>query len=92
MILNQVETDFSSLFKFFLAYLIIFQSFAALSTLKINKSSNMEKICQKMKKISFHLALKPQFCHGTLLKPGFWVLPDPSLILIHTYDEGSEID
>ena len=56
------STKIFFIFAKFLPYLMIFQSFASLSTLLyFEKSSNMPKIWQNMKKSPFNLPLNPFF-------------------------------
>ena len=72
--LRQVEQDFSSFFATFLKYLFDDVSNQSMQMVLQNfeKSSNMPKIWQKMKKSLVQLALNP-FLHGTsiTLNPGF---------------------
>ena len=61
--LMQFEQGLSSFFAKFLAYLMIFQSStgSAFCILHFEKSSNMAKICPKMKKILAELAFNSFF-------------------------------
>ena len=77
MDLWHIEQGFSSFFAIFLAYLMIFQNFAVLlASSSMNKSSNIAKIWQKLKKSLVQLVffIYP-FLHGIskTRNPRFWV-------------------